>query len=115
MKIIFKDLENSISFIEVDGIVISKPNGYNFHSFTYTINNKVNVLIPQNANLTQDDYKSLNETKITYTLISNLFIEEKIPFTGELTYTCLIGNEKYFDFRSKELKKINPYIHEDIK
>lgn len=111
MKIIIKDTENTISFIEVDGLAISKPDGYDYYFFTYTINTKANLLIPNNANLNASDYEELKETKIPYTKITNLFIEEKIPFTGELTYTCLLGNEKYFDFRLKELKKINPNIN----
>lgn len=115
MKIIIKDIKNSILFIEVDGLSISKPDGYDYYLFTYTINAKPNLLIPNSANLTADNYKQLKETKIPYTKITNLFIEEKIPFTGELTYTCLLGNEKYFDFRSKELKKINPNISENTK
>ena len=115
MKIIYKDTEDSVSFMEVDGLVIAKPDGYNYYSFTYTINTKVHVLIPTSANLTSSDYEELDAIKIPYTKITNLFVEEKIPLTGELTYTCLVGDEKYFDFRLNELKKINPSIHEDSK
>lgn len=113
MKIIYKDIEDSISFMEVDGLVIAKPDEYNYYSFTYTINGNPYILIPTNANLTGEDYESLTKNRIPYSRITNLFIEEKIPFTGELMYTCLVGDEKYFDFRLKELKKINPSIHEE--
>lgn len=113
MKIIYKDIEDSISFMEVDGLVIVKPDGYNYYLFTYTINGNSYTLIPTTADLTGEDYASLTENKIPYSKITNLFVEEKTPFTGELMYTCLVGDEKYFDFRLKELKKINPSVHEE--
>jgi hypothetical protein len=115
VKIIYKDTEDSVSFIEVDGLVIAKPDGCNYCSFTYTINGKPYILIPTTADLNEEDYESLTESRINYSKITNLFVEEKIPFTGELMYTCLVGDEKYFDFRLKELKKINPSVHEESK
>ena len=113
MRIIYKDIEDSIYFIEVDSLVIAKQDGYNYYLFTYTINGNHYALIPTTADLTEEDYASLTENRIPYSKIINLFVEEKIPFTGELTYTCLVGDEKYFDFRMKELKKINPSVHEE--
>lgn len=99
--------------MEVDDLVISKPDGCNYCSFTYTINGKPYILIPTTADLTEEDYEELTESRINYSKITNLFVEEKIPFTGEIMYTCLVGDEKYFDFRLKELKKINPSVHEE--
>lgn len=110
MKIIYKDVDESISIVETTGLDIAKLESDSY-VFNYNMDGKLISLGPSNISGTY--LSELKELGITYTIVTNLFIEEKVPYTSELTYTCLVGKENYIDFRQRELEKINPEVHKN--